>query len=355
MKNFLSILFFAGIPALTWAQLTVQNQQTAIDLVNTLVASSGTAGITISNPVLTCDTLSNGLFSGTSNLGISNGIVLGTGAVATDTSLALFGIDGGYLDFSSYMANTAGDADLNALVTSPTYDACVLEFDLQPAGNYIEFEYVFGSEEYPDYNCTSFNDIFAFFVSGPGITGLHNMAIIPGTTIPVSINSINDGSNGNCSSYQNLYVSNTGSITTVDGFTTPLIATHPVTPGQTYHLKLAVSDVSDGIFNTFVFLKANSLKSGTTGPSAVSSIDAENPLQVYPSVVDDQLQILNNSQEPVQLSLLDINGKQVFTQKLAAYPIHQTIPTSSLTQGMYVVQMHQLQSGQVSSSRIFKQ
>ena len=355
MKKILSILFFAGMPALTWAQLTVQNQQTAIDLVNTLVASSGTAGITISNPVLTCDTLSNGLFSGPSNLGISNGIVLGTGAVATDTSLGLFGIDGGYLDFSSYMANTAGDADLNALVTSPTYNACVLEFDLQPVGNYIEFEYVFGSEEYPDYNCTSFNDIFAFFVSGSGITGLHNMAIIPGTTIPVSINSINDGSNGNCSSYQNLYVSNTGSITTVDGFTTPLIATHPVTPGQTYHLKLAVSDVSDGIFNTFVFLKANSLKSGTTGPSAVSSIDAENPLQVYPSVVDDQLQILNNSQEPVQLSLLDINGKQVFTQKLAAYPIHQTIPMSALTQGMYFVQMRQLQSGRVSSSRIFKQ
>ncbi|MBP9932394.1 MAG: T9SS type A sorting domain-containing protein [Chitinophagaceae bacterium] len=355
MKKILSILFFAGMPALTWAQLTVQNQQTAIDLVNTLVASSGTAGITISNPVLTCDTLSNGLFSGTSNLGISNGIVLGTGAVATDTSLGLFGIDGGYLDFSSYMANTAGDADLNTLVTSPTYDACVLEFDLQPAGNYIEFEYVFGSEEYPDYNCTSFNDIFAFFVSGPGITGLHNMAIIPGTTIPVSINSINDGSNGNCSSYQNLYVSNTGSITTVDGFTTPLIATHPVTPGQTYHLKLAVSDVSDGIFNTFVFLKANSLKSGTTGPNAVSSIDAENSLQVYPSVVDDQLQIQNNSQEPVQLSLLDINGKQVFKQKLAAYPVHQTIPMSALTQGMYFVQMRQLQSGRVSSSRIFKQ
>ena len=355
MKFFLSILFFAGIPAWTSAQLTVQNQQTAIDLVNTLVASSGTAGLTISNPVLTCDTLSNGLFSGTSNLGISNGIVLGTGAVATDTSLALFGIDGGYLDFSSYMAYTAGDADLNALVTSPTYDACVLEFDLQPAGNFIEFEYVFGSEEYPDYNCTSFNDIFAFFVSGPGITGLHNMAIIPGTTIPVSINSINDGSNGNCSSYQNLYVSNTGAITTVDGFTTPLIATHPVTPGQTYHLKLAVSDVSDGIFNTFVFLKANSLKSGTTVPSAVTSLNAENPLQVYPSVVDDHLQFQNNSQEPVRLSLLDINGKQVFTQKLAAYPVHQTIPMSGLTQGMYLVQMRQLQSGRISSSRIFKQ
>ena len=355
MKFFLSILFFAGIPAWTSAQLTVQNQQTAIDLVNTLVASSGTAGLTISNPVLTCDSLSNGLFSGTSNLGISNGIVLGTGAVATDTTMALFGIDGGYLDFSSYMAKTAGDADLNALVTSPTYDACVLEFDLQPAGNFIEFEYVFGSEEYPDYNCTSFNDIFAFFVSGPGITGLHNMAIIPGTTIPVSINSINDGSNGNCSSYQNLYVSNTGAITTVDGFTTPLIATHPVTPGQTYHLKLAVSDVSDGIFNTFVFLKANSLKSGTTVPSAVTSLNAENPLQVYPSVVDDQLQFQNNSQEPVQLSLLDINGKQVFTQKLAAYPVHQTIPMSGLTQGMYLVQMRQLQSGRISSSRIFKQ
>jgi hypothetical protein len=102
-------------------------------------------------------------------------------------------------------------------------------------------------------------------------------------------------------------------------------------------------------------LKANSLKSGTTVPSAVTSLNAENPLQVYPSVVDDHLQFQNNSQEPVQLSLLDINGKQVFTQKLAAYPVHQTIPMSGLTQGMYLVQMRQLQSGRISSSRIFKQ
>ena len=89
-------------------------------------------------------------------------------------------------------------------------DIGVLSFDFVPQGWEVSFKYVFASDEYPDYVCSTFNDAFGFFVSGPylndgtpaplppGATRLvySNIAIIPGTydpEIPVTINTINSG------------------------------------------------------------------------------------------------------------------------------------------------------------------
>ena len=70
-----------------------------------------------------------------------------------------------------------------------TNDACVLEFefscDTEPEG--FSFKYVFGSEEYNEYVDTTFNDVFGFFLDG------ENIALIPGTPTPVSINNVNCG------------------------------------------------------------------------------------------------------------------------------------------------------------------
>lgn len=72
-----------------------------------------------------------------------------------------------------------------------------MEFDFVPATDNISFNYVFGSEEYPEYVCSQFNDVFAFFISGPGIVGLQNIAIVQGTAnMPVAINSVNVGEAG---------------------------------------------------------------------------------------------------------------------------------------------------------------
>ena len=116
----------------------------------------------------------------------------------------------------------------------------------------------FASEEYPEY-VNQFNDVFAFFISGPGITGPYssptgfpggsaNIALLPGTTTPVTINNVNNGDNDcfsggpsgpcvNCA----FYVDNcNGTTVEFDGFTTKLEAKIPVNPCQTYHLKLAI-------------------------------------------------------------------------------------------------------------------
>ncbi|RYZ55976.1 MAG: gliding motility-associated C-terminal domain-containing protein, partial [Sphingobacteriales bacterium] len=166
--------------------------------------------------------------------------------------------------------NAPGDPDLNTVLNGITsFDACVLEFDFLPAGDTIKFDYAFGSTEYQGFSCSSFNDVFGFFVSGPGITGSQNIALIPGTTIPICVNSTTGVTTGpQCtamgagSPFSQYYVNNNaGTTVTYAGFTTIFTAIKNVSPCSTYHLKLAIADGSDHILDSGVFLKAGSLTS----------------------------------------------------------------------------------------------
>ncbi|GAB1405294.1 hypothetical protein MASR1M74_24740 [Lentimicrobium sp.] len=231
-------------------------------------------GIETSNITYKGAIAARGSFSGKSNLGINSGIILASGAAGNSKGPNNSPSKGSKM-------NMAGDADLSTLCGQNTKDASVLEFDFIPQSNVVEFRYVFGSEEYPEY-VNSINDVFGFFISGPNISGPYsspagfpngakNIAIVPNTlpSAPVSINNINNGSNNNgpCKNCQ-YYVNNgTGTTPTAnpyiqyDGFTTVLTARADVVPCETYHIKLAIADASDDILDSGVFLEANSFSS----------------------------------------------------------------------------------------------
>lgn len=257
----LSLCFALAMPTAS-AQLTVEGGFTAEQIVEQLVGT----GVQVSNVVINCPDVAYGTFNGEfSNIGINSGIILTSG----DINAAPGPNDSG----SAGAGNGApGDPDLDPLVGScgggsapSTNDACVLEFDLVPYSTTLSFNYVFGSEEYEEY-IDSFNDVFAFFITGgteyPAAT---NIALVPGTSIPVSINNVNAGNPdipGDTGDNPEYYVGNPeGFETTVqyDGFTTVLTAFATVTPCETYHLKLAIADACDGVFDSGVFLEANSL------------------------------------------------------------------------------------------------
>lgn len=185
-----------------------------------------------------------------SNIGINEGILLTSGWVG-------YAVGPNSVDDITYAAGFPGDADLAGLVGAFTFDACVLEFDFVPYQDSVTFEYVFGSDEYTEYVGSKFNDVFAFFISGPGIAGKQNIALIPGTNIPVSINNVNH--NLNVDHYVNNYL---GGTVEYDGFTKVLKAKAVVTPCETYRLKIAISDVMDPFFDSGVFLKAGSFDAG---------------------------------------------------------------------------------------------
>jgi hypothetical protein len=260
----------ATLPQITNAQLSVTGNRTAAQLAAKLVGP----GVVVLNPTLNCPAAANGTFTGTSSLGFQGGIVLTSGSATNASSTASV--------FSSLSNNVAGDAQLTALAGQATLDACVLEFDFRPSGDSVKFDYVFGSEEYTSFTCSSFNDVFGFFISGNqyGTSGV-NLATVPGTSVPVSINSINCGPTGggniaNCnamgagSPFCAYYLNNSAGTTVVyNGITTTLTAKAAVTACDTYHLKIAIADAVDRSYDSGVFLAESSLSSVTVPSAAI--------------------------------------------------------------------------------------
>lgn len=215
-------------------------------------------------------------FSGATSIGFNSGIMLATG----DIGVAPGPND---QDGAGGGGNGSTDTDLTTIATGPMFDVSTIEFDFTPTQSVLTFEYVFASEEYCEYVNTQFNDVFGFFISGPGINGVKNLATI-GNSVPITINTINHITNSA------LYVHNTppgedrdncqdGGISgglppatpslsqatqqcEFDGFTRRMTATIQVVPCSTYHIKLAIADVGDGLFDSAVFLRAGSFAGG---------------------------------------------------------------------------------------------
>ena len=203
------------------------------------------------------------------NLGIESGIIIATGKV--NVAAGQNNNNG-----CSIVPNCEynGDPSLLSIATGEIHHGAVLEFDFVPYDSVIKFNYVFGSEEYPEYVGSPFNDVFGFFVWGQNPAGGdysgQNVAIIPNTNEVVSINNVNQNHN---SEY---YVNNEGGTTIqFDGFTTVQEARFDVVPMQTYHLKMAICDVGDGSRDSGVFLESNSLSTN----AAILFIDDQSSIE----------------------------------------------------------------------------
>ncbi|MFN4299650.1 MAG: choice-of-anchor L domain-containing protein [Thermaurantimonas sp.] len=216
-----------------------------------------------------------GAFNGVNtNIGIDTGIIMVT-APATDALVGGNAVGPG---------GPMTDAQLQALqqqmgITGGLFSIARIEFDFISYADSLEFEYVFASKEYQSYTCTAFNDVFGFFLTGPGINNApsnqittQNIALIPGTNIPVAINTLNGGAptgGGNAAIClaanpnfvaHSIYFNNAPLGTSYNGATKPLKAVAKVQCGNYYRIKLAIANVSDNALNSAVFLRANSFK-----------------------------------------------------------------------------------------------
>ena len=207
-------------------------------------------GISANNVVYQGDSNQIGYFNGAnSNVGLENGVVLATGDINE--------LSGG---FGGFLANNVnGDPDLLNLANvvpgligqnfsvSSVNDVAILEFDFIAESETITFNYVFASSEYNAWENSSYNDVFGFFISGPGIVGPYNSPVnFPGGSIniasftsteanslgsdlPITISSVN-------SFYNDIFYvqnQNFNTVFTADGFTTVFAATADVICGET--------------------------------------------------------------------------------------------------------------------------
>jgi hypothetical protein len=155
--------------------------------------------------------------------------------------------------FASTALGGAGDPTLSGFVGASTFDAAVYRLTIVPSGSVLSVEFVFASEEYPEYVGSAFNDVMGVFVNGV------NCALVPGTNLPVAVNNVNQEFNSA------FYVDNSagaaGYATTMDGLTVPLTCVQAVTPGAEVELKIAVADTSDGIYDSAVALVSGGISS----------------------------------------------------------------------------------------------
>lgn len=267
-----------------FSQVVVDDARTAEELVNQILLGIGITAENVTINGLPSSTISKqfGYFEATeSNLGIDRGIILATGGISVAESPN---------DLPSAQMSIPESDDLTVepdldVMVSPASlrNVAVLEFDFTAKGDTLRMKYIFASEEYNEHTCSVYNDVFGFFISGPGITGTFanggkNIALIPNSNTPVAINTLNQGFAGNfgsnsiCNSTSpnwqlnsSYFVNNENNTNPnapqFDGFTVPMMIEYPVECGAQYHIKIAIADAVDEHNDSAVFFEAGSFSS----------------------------------------------------------------------------------------------
>jgi gliding motility-associated-like protein len=232
-----------------------------------------------------------------------------------------------------------GDADLAAIIaangqTNPIHNASKLEFDFVPTIDQLSFEFIFASSEYGIFQCF-FSDAFAFILTDLDAGGTPvpvNLAVIPTTTIPVSVVNIrNSLYNAGCASANEEYFDQynpdnpNNSAIGYNGQTVVMTAQSPVIPGHQYHIKMVIADYSDSSVNSAVFIGGGTFNFG--------EIDLGDAMLEFTGTAacDGETVVLETGMDP---DLYDF----VWTQDGVVMPA-ETGPTLNVTiEGTYAVE-----------------
>lgn len=284
--SFFTVLFSALFSLNAFAQPTVEMGIPATTLINDILLG---VGVEATNVQLIGDPQQIGHLTGAINTGITidGGVVLSSGMADNMICPGNFGfINGvaGNADLLTVAQSVPGLIGGNFNVTSVN-DVCVISFDFVATGDSLFFNYIFGSAEYNTYINTQFNDVFAFFLAGPGITGpfsspvgfpggSRNVAVLPGTNpaLPVTISSVHSGTNAIPPLNGEFHISNTTPQVQfgetdpdicMNGWTVTLPVEEQLICGETYHIRLAIADGGDTALDSWVVLEEGSFESNS--------------------------------------------------------------------------------------------
>lgn len=257
--------------------MTVDGTLTAQQLVDDILVSGSTCVETANHVIVTGTDFGSfngvGAFDATgTNFPFQSGIVL--------TSGDLNGVPGPNLDLNSDGdSGWPGDADLELYTTATsTNNASYIEFDFTPNVTELNFDFIMASEEYEEgFECT-FSDAFAFILTDQATGDVQNLAVLPGTNIPIEVTNIRPEVIGQCPAVNEEFFAQYNfepvanpNVTTVpaaeadidyNGQTVVLTASGTVIPGNTYTIKMVVADESDSAWDMAVFLNAGSFNIG---------------------------------------------------------------------------------------------
>ncbi|TJY32851.1 T9SS type B sorting domain-containing protein [Pontimicrobium aquaticum] len=252
-----------------------------------------------------------------SNFPFENGIMLSTGnanSAGNTTNINI--LNEGELTWGT-------DPDLEtALGITDTHNATSIEFDFVSISNLIEFNYILASEEYFGNFPCDYSDGFAFLIKEAGTANPYtNIALIPGTNIPVNTNTVHDEIVGFCPPENEQYFDgyNMGD-TNYNGRTTVLTASANITPNVLYRIKLVIADQDDENYDSAVFIQGNSFNPtvnlgpdiNTCAQNYTINGDIQNPLAQYawyengtllPTETNSTLNVTNSGNYRVEITI----------------------------------------------------
>jgi len=252
-----------------------------------------------------------------SNFPFENGIMLSTGdAVSGGNAINTNLLNDGETTWGT-------DPDLEAaLGITNTLNATTIEFDFVSVSNLIQFNYLLASEEYHANFPCDYSDGFAFLIREAGTTNPYqNIALIPGTSIPVNTNTIHDEIVGFCAAENDAYFDGYSmGDTNYNGRTTVLTASANITPNVQYHIKLVIADQTDENYDSAVFIQGNSFNPTVElGPDVSTCAndytidgDIQNPLATYtwyrngvllPTEINPTLNVTQSGTYSVEISI----------------------------------------------------
>jgi hypothetical protein len=274
LKHLLFLCFLCSTTLISAQNILVNDSYTAQQLIeNNFIEGC----VEVSNITSNINGNVNGLNSfayferDLSNFPFENGIMLSTGEAVSGGNA----VNTNFLNEGEPTWGT--DPDLEAaLGITNTLNATTIEFDFVTISNLIQFNYLLASEEYHANFPCDYSDGFAFLIREAGTTDPYqNIALIPGTAIPVNTNTIHDEIVGFCPAENDAYFDGYSmGDTNYNGRTTVLTASANITPNVQYHIKLVIADQTDENYDSAVFIQGNSFNPTVDlGPDANTCAD----------------------------------------------------------------------------------
>ncbi|PKQ12034.1 MAG: 2,3,4,5-tetrahydropyridine-2,6-carboxylate N-succinyltransferase [Alphaproteobacteria bacterium HGW-Alphaproteobacteria-1] len=230
-------------------EIPINKNASAMQMAETIFGD----GVQVISASYTGDRDSSGIYT--------NGNAISPGVVPGDTGVMFSTGDlNGFTNNNFFQSNLSssttttssgpnGVAGFNAAAGAPTFDAAYLDVNFIPTGDVMTMQFVFASEEYPEFALGAFQDFFGVWING----NLVPLSVGDGDIDP---NNLNAGSNGN------LFIDNTQDQfnTEMDGFTLTLTLTIPVNSGVMNSIRIGIADVTDANYDSTVLIAANSVQ-----------------------------------------------------------------------------------------------
>ncbi|WP_299845956.1 Hint domain-containing protein [uncultured Roseovarius sp.] len=273
-------------------ELPINRNATAVQMAEEIFGD----GVTVIGASYTGDNDSSGIY--TNGDAIAPGVTPGDSGVLFSTG-DLRGFTNNASQSNLRTGTTTGssgpnnDPDFNAAAGTNTFDASYLDVDFIPTGNVMSMQFVFSSEEYPEFTNGQFQDFVGVWINGTQV----DLAVGDGDIDPGNLNS---GANGN------LFIDNTADQfnTEMDGFTVTMTLTIPVNSGVVNSIRIGIADVADNRYDSTLLVAGDSVQT-----TLVATDDNSNLFPTGSKTID----ILGNDVNTTggTLTITQINGQDV--------------------------------------------